>query len=40
MTEKLILNIDANDGKNGEVTILLRPDLAPKHVEQITNVWS
>ena len=38
MTEKLILNIDANDGINGEVTILLRPDLAPKHVEQITRL--
>ena len=38
MAEKLILSLDANDGKAGDVTILLRPDLAPKHVEQITQL--
>ena len=30
MTEKLILNIDANDGKGGEVTILLKAIMLTK----------
>jgi len=38
MSEKLTLTLDANDGKTGDVVITLRPDLAPKHVEQITNL--
>jgi peptidylprolyl isomerase len=38
MTEKLIITLDANDGNPGDVTINLRPDLAPKHVEQITTL--
>jgi len=38
MSEKLIITVDAHDGKPGDVTIQLRPDLAPKHVEQITSL--
>lgn len=38
MSEKLIISVDANDGKPGDVTITLRSDLAPKHVEQITRL--
>jgi len=38
MAEKLTLTLDANDGKTGDVVITLRPDLAPKHVEQITSL--
>ena len=38
MSEKLTLTVDANDGKTGDVVITLRPDLAPKHVEQITTL--
>jgi len=38
MSDKLIMTVDANDGNPGDVTILLRPDLAPKHVEQITTL--
>ncbi len=40
MAEKLILNVDANDGTTGDVTIKLRSDLAPKHVAQITKLAS
>ena len=38
MTEKLTLTLDANDGETGDVVILLRPDLAPKHVAQISKL--
>lgn len=38
MAEKLILSIDTQTGETGDVTIKLRPDLAPKHVEQITSL--
>ncbi|MGB3455118.1 MAG: peptidylprolyl isomerase [Litorimonas sp.] len=38
MTEKLILSVDTQTGQTGDITILLRPDLAPKHVEQITSL--
>ena len=38
MSEKLTFTLDANDGKTGDVVITLRPDLAPKHVEQITTL--
>ena len=38
MAEKLIMTVDSNKGDVGDVTILLRPDLAPLHVEQITRL--
>jgi len=38
MAEKLIMTVDNNKGETGDVTILLRPDLAPGHVEQITRL--
>lgn len=38
MTEKLILTVDTQSGETGDITIKLRPDLAPKHVEQITGL--
>ena len=38
MAEKLIMTVDNNKGETGDVTILLRPDLAPLHVEQITTL--
>ena len=38
MAEKLIMTVDNNKGEVGDVTILLRPDLAPLHVEQITTL--
>ncbi|MDA8708236.1 peptidylprolyl isomerase [Hellea sp.] len=38
MAEKLTLTLDANDGKTGDVVILLRPDLAPQHVAQISKL--
>ena len=31
----LVLTLDAGEGKGGDVTIRLRPDLAPGHVERI-----
>jgi len=31
----LVLNLDAGEGKGGDVLIRLRPDLAPGHVERI-----
>jgi peptidylprolyl isomerase len=31
----LVFTLDAGDGKGGDVTIRLRPDLAPGHVERI-----
>lgn len=38
MTEKLILTVDTQSGETGDITIKLRPDLAPKHVAQITSL--
>ena len=38
MTDKLILSVDTQTGETGDITIKLRPDLAPKHVEQITRL--
>ncbi len=38
MAEKLTITVDANDGTTGDVVIALRPDVAPKHVEQITTL--
>ena len=38
MAEKLIMSVDNNKGETGDVTILLRPDLAPLHVAQITSL--
>jgi peptidylprolyl isomerase len=38
MAEKLILSVDTQTGETGDVTIKLRPDLAPKHVAQITRL--
>ncbi len=34
----LILTLDAGEGKGGDVTIKLRPDLAPGHVERIKDL--
>ncbi|MDP4539805.1 peptidylprolyl isomerase [Qipengyuania sp. DY56-A-20] len=36
--EKLTLTLDCGDGKGGDVVIKLRPDLAPGHVERITEL--
>lgn len=38
MAEKLILTVDNNSGKTGDVVINLRSDLAPAHVTQITRL--
>ncbi len=38
MADKLIISVDSNSGETGNVVIKLRPDLAPKHVEQITRL--
>ena len=38
MAETLTLNVDTQTGTTGDVVIKLRPDLAPKHVEQITSL--
>lgn len=38
MADKLILNVDTQSGDTGDVTIKLRPDLAPQHVAQITEL--
>lgn len=38
MTEKLILTVDTQSGETGDITIKLRPDLAPKHVAQISSL--
>lgn len=38
MSDKLILTVDTQSGETGDITIKLRPDLAPKHVEQITKL--
>ena len=36
--DKLTLTLDCGDGKGGDVVIKLRPDLAPGHVERITEL--
>ncbi|MHA6318100.1 peptidylprolyl isomerase [Altererythrobacter sp. CAU 1778] len=36
--QKLTLTLDNGDGKGGDVVIKLRPDLAPGHVERITEL--
>lgn len=36
--EKLTLTLDCGDGRGGDVVITLRPDLAPGHVERITEL--
>ena len=36
--QTLTLTLDTIDGEGNEVTIKLRPDLAPKHVERITEL--
>ncbi|MGJ8561165.1 MAG: peptidylprolyl isomerase [Litorimonas sp.] len=38
MSDKLILTVDTQSGETGDITIKLRPDLAPKHVAQITKL--
>ena len=38
MAEKLTLTLDTGDGENKDVVIKLRPDLAPGHVERITEL--
>jgi len=36
--ETLTLTLDTGDGEGGDVTIRLRPDLAPGHVQRITEL--
>ncbi len=36
--EKLTFTVDAGNGEGGDVVIKLRPDLAPGHVERITEL--
>jgi len=38
MADKIILSIDTQTGQTGDVTIKLRPDLAPAHCTQITRL--
>ena len=38
MAEKLTFTLDTGDGENKDVVIKLRPDLAPGHVERITEL--
>jgi peptidylprolyl isomerase len=38
MADTLTLTLDTGDGENKDVTIKLRPDLAPSHVERITEL--
>ena len=38
MADTLTLTLDCGDGKGGDVVIKLRPDLAPGHVERITEL--
>ncbi len=38
MAETLTMTVDANDGTTGDVVITLRPDVAPQHVAQITQL--
>ena len=40
MAETLTLTLDNGDGQGGDVVIKLRPDLAPNHVKQITDLAS
>ena len=37
-TPKLTLSIDTQTGTTGDVVIMMRPDLAPKHVAQISQL--
>lgn len=38
MADTLTFTLDCGDGKGGDVVIKLRPDLAPGHVERITEL--
>lgn len=38
MADTLTFTLDTGDGKTGDVVIKLRPDLAPGHVERITEL--
>ena len=38
MADKLTFTLDTGDGENKDVVIKLRPDLAPGHVERITEL--
>lgn len=38
MADKLTLTLDTGNGEPGDVVIKLRPDLAPGHVERITEL--
>ena len=38
--DKLTLTLDTGEGRTGDVVIKLRPDLAPGHVERITELAS
>ena len=38
MSDKLTITVDSNSGETGDIVIKLRPDVAPKHVEQITSL--
>ena len=40
MAEKLTFTLDTGNGNTGDVVIKLRPDLAPGHVERITELAS
>jgi len=40
MAEKLVIFVDTQASQTGDVTIRLRPDPAPEHVEPITNLAS
>ncbi|QUL38309.1 peptidylprolyl isomerase [Erythrobacter sp. JK5] len=40
MADKLTFTLDTGDGENKDVVIKLRPDLAPGHVERITELAS
>ncbi len=40
MAEKLTFTLDTGDGEGKDVVIKLRPDLAPGHVERITELAS
>lgn len=36
MSDTLTLTVDTQNGETGDIVIKMRPDLAPKHVEQIS----
>jgi peptidylprolyl isomerase len=40
MADTLTLTLDTNNGEGGDVVIKLRPDLAPGHVERISQLAS